>query len=278
MISNRVERRKPYATEEEVLVTRNDSVRRAADVTKDSVRHAAEVAAPYVSTARENAVLYGRQAGVYGRQAGVLARQQYDARLAAKVNDARAQARAALPPKAAEVVGQAARRTREGAKVAADYTAPRAAAAIATTRAVAGPAKDEVVVRGAAALQALRGQVTAAEIEKAVRRRLRRERAGRALRGMVVMTLAGGAVFAAVKWWTKQSNPDWLVEPSEPTEVSDRIGPGTTLTVVDTLEDSGSVNGSGPKVDRVDGSPEAEVDPEVEAKQAEADRPEDDDR
>ncbi|MCL2553392.1 MAG: DUF5324 family protein [Actinomycetia bacterium] len=266
-------------------MTRNDSVRRAADVTKDSVRHAAEVAAPYVSTARESAVLYGKQAGVLGKQAGVLgkqagvlARQQYDARLAAKVDDARAQAVAAIPPKAAEVMETAARRTRKGAKAAADYTAPRAAAAVATTRAKAGPAKDEVVVRGAAALQALRGQVTPAEIDKLVRRRLRRERAGKAMRGMLVMTLAGGAVFAAAKWWSKQSNPDWLVEPSEPTEVSDRIGPGTTLTVVDTPEETGSVNGSGPKVDRVDGSPDADLDAEVEAKQADADRPEDDER
>ncbi|SEN43972.1 hypothetical protein SAMN05216267_1005124 [Actinacidiphila rubida] len=258
-------------------MTRNDSVRRATDVTKDSVRHAAEVAAPYVATARENAVLYGRQAGVYGRQAGVLARQQYDARLAARVDQARAQALAAVPPKATEAVETAARRTRDGAKAAADYTAPRAAAAVAQTRAVAGPAKDEVVVRGAAALQALRGQVTAADIDRLVRRRIRRQKAGRAMRGMLVMTLAGGAVFAAAKWWSKQANPDWLVEPSEPTEVSDRVERGTTLTVVDTLEETGSVNGSGPKVDRVDGSPDAGLDAEVEAKQAEADRKDDED-
>ena len=259
-------------------MTRIDSVRHAADVTKDSVRHAAEVAAPYATTAKQSAVVYGKQAGVYGRQAGVLAKQQYDARLAAKVNQARDQAMAAVPPKAAAAMENAARRTREGAKAAAEYTAPRAAAAVATTRAVAGPAKDEVVVRGAAALQALRGQVTAADIDRLVRRRLRREKAGRAMRGMLVMVLASGAAFAAVKWWNKQSSPDWLVEPSEPTEVSDRIGPGTTLTVVDTLEDGQSVNGSGPKVDRVDGSPDAGLDPEVEAKQADADRPEDDER
>jgi hypothetical protein len=278
MISNRVERRKPYATEEEVPVTRIDSVRHAADVTKDSVRHAAEVAAPYASTARQNAVVYSRQAGVYGRQAGALARQQYDALLADKVDQARAQAMAAVPPKAAAAMETAARRTRAGTRAAALYAAPRAVAAIATTRAVAGPAKDEVVVRGSAALHALRGHVTAADIDRLVRRRLRREKAGRAMRGMLVMTLAGGAVFAAVKWWSKQSSPDWLVEPSEATEVSDRVGKGTTLTVVDTLDDSSSANGSGPKVDRVDGSPDASLDPEVEAKRTEADRPEDDER
>jgi hypothetical protein len=99
MISNRVERRKPYGTEEEVPVTRIDTVRHAADMTKDSVRHAAEVAAPYASTAKDGAVHYGRQAGGYGRQAGAKAKQGYDARLAPRVGQAREQALAAVPPR-----------------------------------------------------------------------------------------------------------------------------------------------------------------------------------
>ena len=52
------------------------------------------------------------------------------------------------------------------------------------------------------------------------------------------------ATFAAWKWWDKQANPDWLVEPPAPTEVSE----GSSLT---------SVDGTG-------------LDPEVEAKEAEA--------
>jgi hypothetical protein len=278
MISNRVERRKPYATEEEVPVTRIDSVRHAADVTKDSVRHAAEVAAPYASTARQSAVYYGRQAGTYGKQAGAVAKEKYDARLAPKIGQAAEQAWAAVPPKTATAVETAARRTRDGAKTAADFTAPKAAAAVGATMAVAVPAREEIVVRGAAALQALRGQVTAAEINRLVRRRVRRQQAGRVMRGMIVAGLAGGAVYAAVKWWSRQSSPDWLVEPSEATEVDDRVGPGSTLKVVDPLDDGRSVNGSGPTVDRVDGSPDAGIDPEVEAKQADADRRDDEDR
>jgi hypothetical protein len=285
MISNRVERRKPYATEEEVPVTRINSVRHATDVTKDSVRHAAEVAAPYASTAMDGAVRYGRQAGVYGRQAGAVAKQQYDAKLADRVEQVmeqvRDQAAAAVPPKAAIVVETAAERTRKGAKAAALYTVPRVGAAVAVTRAVAGPAKEEVVLRGGAALQALRrGQVSAADIDRLVQRRMRRARTGRAFRGMVVIGLAGGAAYAAFKWWSKQSNPDWLLEPSEPTEDADRVamnGSGT-LTVVDPLEETtadeahSSLNGSAPRVERADGRA---VDPEVQAKQADADQPDD---
>lgn len=273
MISNRVERRKQYATEEyateeEVPVTRIDSVRHAADVTKDSVRHAAEVAAPYANTARESAVHYGKQAGCYSRKAGLAAKQHYDTRLAPQVGQARDQVWSAMPPKATNAVETAARRTREGTRAAADYTAPRVGSAVAATRSVAGPAKDEVVVRGAAALQALRGQVTATEIDRLVRRRIRRQKTGRALRDALIAGFAFGAAVAAWKWWSKQSNPDWLVEPPEPTEVGDRAsmnGSGT-LTVVDPLDDHrGSVNGSGPRVDRVDGS---DLDPGVEAKRS----------
>src|SRR5882757_2321163 len=271
MISNRVERRKPYATEEEVPVTRIDSVRHAADITKDSVRHAAEVAAPYAGTAKDGAVHYSRQAGAK-------AKESYDARLADRVEQAREQALAAVPPKAANAVGTAAKRTKKSAKAAADFTAPRIGTAVAVTRATAGPAKDEVVLRGGAALQALRGQVSAADIDRLVRRRVRRQQTGRVFRGMVVAGLVGGAAFATFKWWSKQSNPDWLVEPSEPTEEfesKDRVamnGSGT-LTIVDPVEETlAEESGAKPagSIDQVDGSPGA-LDPEVEAKQADAD-------
>ncbi len=244
-------------------MTRIDSVRHAADVTKDSVRHAAEVAAPYATTMKCNAVLYGRQAGELGRQAGMMARQQYDAKLAERVHQAREQAWAAMPPKAATAVENAARRTVESARAATEYTAPRVGNAVAVTRSVAVPAVDGVVLRGNAALHALRGQVSAAEIDRLVRRRIRRERAGRALRDAVVVSAACGALMAAWKWWNKQNNPEWLVEPPEATEVGDRAamnGSGT-LSVVEPM-DSGT-NGSsarkgttrsGGRVDQVDGS------------------------
>lgn len=277
-------------------MTRIDSVRHATDVTKDSVRHAAEVAAPYANTAKDgvrhaaeaaapyantakdSAVQYGRQAGVYGRQAGTLAKQQYDAKLAARLGQAREQMWAAMPPKAAGAVETAARRTVEGARAAAEYTVPKVGTAVAATRSVAGPARDEVVLRGGAALHALRGQVSAAEIDRLVRRRMRRVKAGRAARDVLIVAAACGAALAALKWWNKQNNPEWLVEPTEPTEVGDRAsmnGSGT-LTVVDPLDDSASRTGSSRRIDKVDGSPGAAgLDPDVEAKQADADRPDD---
>ncbi|WP_329134189.1 DUF5324 family protein [Streptomyces sp. NBC_01476] len=268
-------------------MTRIESVRHAADVTKDSVRHAAEVAAPYASTAKDGAVHYGKQAGALGRQAGAMAKQSYDEKLADRIEhvvvQVREQAAAAVPPKAANAVETAAKRTKKGAKAAAEYTAPRVGTAVAATRAVAGPAKEEVVLRGGAALAALRGSVSAADIDRLVRRRIRRQRTGRAFRGLVIVGLAGGAAYAAFKWWSKQSNPDWLVEPTDATESLDAdhagLGGAGTLTVVDPLEEtladeSGtSLNGSASQVDRVDGHG---LDPEVEAKQADAEKPDED--
>lgn|GEM_PF-1904790 len=237
-------------------MTRIDSVRHAADVTKESVRHAAEVAAPYANTAKDTVVVYGRQAGVYGRQAGTLAKQQYDAKLADRVDQAREQAWAYVPPKAVQAVERAVRRTREGAQTAADYTAPRVGTALATTRSVAVPVSNEVVARGSAAVQALRGNVTAAEIDRLVRRKLFRRRAGKVALDAVFLAVAAGVGLAVWKWWSDQNNPEWLVEPSEATEVGERgtVSGSATLTVVDPLDEGGSLNGSSAKVDRVDGS------------------------
>lgn len=226
-------------------MTRIDSVRRAADRTKDSVRYAAEAVAPYAGTAKDGAVHYAQQAGV-------AARNQYDAHLAPRVDHALDH----VPPKVERAVETAARRAREGARQAADYTAPRVGQAVEATMAVAIPARDEAVVRGAAAMAALRNPVTASDIEGLVRRRNRRARTGRAARKVAVLGLLGGAGFAAWKWWTKQTNPDWLVEPAPPTDLAERSGTG----------------GEGTRpLHSVDGSPVDEsTDPEVKAKQDEA--------
>ena len=124
--------------------------------------------------------------GDHAQQAGALARATYDAKLAAQVRQAREQAWAAVPPKTAVAVENAARRTRQTARTAADYTVPRVGSAVAATRAVAVPVTNEALLRGAAAIHALRGQVTAAEIDRLVRKRVRRERTGRAFRGVLL--------------------------------------------------------------------------------------------
>ncbi len=203
-------------------MTRKDSVRAATSTAKDSVRHAVEVVAPYAGTAKDGAVHYAHEARTRlapkVAEAAHQARVQYDAHLQPRIEHARG----ALPPKI-------------------DHAAVRA-------RALAEPVRDEALSRGSAALAALRGQVSAEDVDKLTRRRNRRCRVGRVAKRLVVLgVLAGGAV-AAWKWWDRQANPDWLVEPPEATEPADRA-----------------------PLSAVDGSAPAGLDPEVQAKQDRAD-------
>ncbi|MFD9790897.1 DUF5324 family protein [Streptomyces sp. NPDC059070] len=224
-------------------MTRMDSVRAATGSAKDSVRHAADVVAPYADSAKSHAAEYAHEARVRlapkvsraAQQARCQAQLQYDALVAPHV-----------PPRVEEVARQTAARSRRAARQAADYTAPRVSQAVAAAQ----PVREEAMARSTAALAALRGQVSPHQIEKLARKQERRARAGRLAKGLLVFgVLAGGAV-AAWKWWDKQANPDWLVEPPAPTEVPDG----------DLAER--------PPLSSVDGS-RSGLDPEVEAKEAE---------
>ncbi|GAA3989843.1 DUF5324 family protein [Streptomyces sp. NBC_01352] len=227
-------------------MTRIDSVRAATGSAKDSVLHAAEVVAPYADTAKDRAAHYAHEARVRlapkVSQAADQARVQYDAHLAPRLESARSQALAHVPPKVDQAAHEAATRTRMAAKQAADYSRPRIEQAVA----VAGPVRDEAAARSVAAVAALRGQVSPKEIQKLVRKHERRARAGRLAKALAVAGLVAGGAFAAWKWWDKQANPDWLVEPPAATEVPE----SSHLT-------------------SVDGSGQAVLDPEVQAKQAE---------
>jgi hypothetical protein len=222
-------------------VTRIDSVRAATGSAKDSVLHAAEVVAPYADTAKDRAAHYAQEARVRlapkVSQAACQARHQYGAYVAPRLD----QARTHVPPKVDAAAQEAAVRTRLAARQAAEYSRPRIEQAVAA----AGPVRDEAAARGAAALAALRGQVTAKEIQKLTRKHQRRAKAGRAAKVVLVAGIVVGGAFAAWKWWDKQANPDWLVEPPEATEVPE----------------------SG-RLTSVDGTGEAILDPEVQAKQA----------
>ncbi|MER5431041.1 DUF5324 family protein [Streptomyces sp. NPDC002588] len=231
-------------------MTRIDSVRAATGSAKDSVLHAAEVVAPYADTAKERAALYAQEARVRLAPkvslAAEQARTQFDTRVAPRLE----QARTHVPPKVDHAAQEAAARTllaarqaAEYSRQAAEYSRPKIEQAVAA----AGPVKDEAAARGVAALAALRGQVTPKEIERLVRRHRRRARAGKVGKTLVILAAAAGGAFAAWKWWDKQTNPDWLVEPPAATEVP---APGG-LTSVD-----GSTDPSA-------------LDPEVQAKQAE---------
>ncbi|MEU9730963.1 DUF5324 family protein [Streptomyces sp. NPDC048002] len=220
-------------------MTRKDSVRAAAGSAKDSVRHAADVVAPYAGTAKDTAAHYAHEARArlapMVSQAAEQARVQYDAHVVPRLE----QARTHVPPKVDQAAHEAALRTRIAARQAADYSLPKLEQAVAA----AGPVKDEAAMRGAAALVALGGHVSADDIRRLARKHERRRRAGRFAKTVLVVGALAGAAFAAWKWWDKQANPDWLVEPPAATEVPE----SGRLTSVD-----GTV-----------------LDPEVEAKQAE---------
>ncbi|WP_046507071.1 DUF5324 family protein [Streptomyces odonnellii] len=208
-------------------MTRMDSVRAATGSAKESVQHAAEAVAPYAGTAKEQAALYAHEARVRlaptMTKAAQQARTQYGAHVAPRV-----------PPKVDVAAHRAAQRTRQAARQAADYTVPKVGQAVA----VAQPMAGQAAARSAAALAALRGQVTADEIKKLARKHERRARAARIAKGLAVLGVLAGAAFAAWKWWDKQANPDWLVEPPAATEVSER-GPMTNTGgshVVDPLD------------------------------------------
>jgi hypothetical protein len=223
-------------------VTRIDSVRAATGSAKDSVLHAAEVVAPYADTAKDMAAHFAQEARVRlaprVSQAAEQARVQYGAYLAPRL----VQARTHVPPGWDQAAQDAAAYTRRAARQAAEYSRPRIEQAVAA----AGPAREEAAARSAAALAALRGQVSPQQIQKLVRRQERRDRACRVVKGLAVAGALAGCAFAAWKWWDKQANPDWLVEPPAATEVSQ----GDRLT---------SVDGSGPNA----------LDPDLQAKQAE---------
>ncbi|MET8855750.1 DUF5324 family protein [Streptomyces sp. NPDC004579] len=232
-------------------MTRIDSVRAATGSAKDSVLHAAEVVAPYADTAKDRASYYATEARVRlapkVSQAAEQARVQYDAHLAPRLE----QARTHVPPKVDQVAQEAAIRTRRAARQAADYSKPKIEQAVAATQ----PVRDEAAARGVAAIAALRGQVTPQEIQKLLRKHDRRARAGRLVKTLAVLGLLAGGAFAAWKWWDKQANPDWLVEPPAATEVPE-----------------------GGHLSAVDGSGQSDLDPEVQVKEAEEKAAERDDR
>ncbi|GGV49931.1 hypothetical protein GCM10010277_44330 [Streptomyces longisporoflavus] len=238
-------------------MTRIDSVRAATGSARDSVRHAAEAVAPYAGTAKEQAVLYAHESRARlapkVSQAAEQARAQYGAHVGPRIE----QARAHVPPKVDHAAHEAAVRTRkaaaqarEAARQAADYSKPRIESAVAAAQ----PVRDEAAARGSAALSALRGEVSPKEIRRLARKHNRRARAGRVAKGLIVLGIVTGGAIAAWKWWDKQANPDWLVEPPAATEVPD----------------------SAPLAS-VDGTGQASLDPEVQAKQAETEASERDD-
>ncbi|MER6477362.1 DUF5324 family protein [Streptomyces filamentosus] len=228
-------------------MSRMDSVRAATDSAKESVLHAADVVAPYAGTAKDQAAHYAHEARVRlapkvsgaARQARAQARAQYAAYVAPHV-----------PPGVDEAAHRAAVRTRSVAHQVADYTVPRVEHAVAAT----GPVLGEAGSRSTAAWAALRGQVTPDDVRKIVRKQERRARAGRLVKVLALTGVLVGGAFAAWKWWDRQANPDWLVEPPAPTDGDESSGTPFASEVLTSAED-----GAGTVV-----SAESGVDVEVE--------------
>ncbi|MBF9068190.1 DUF5324 family protein [Streptacidiphilus fuscans] len=230
-------------------MSRIDAAREAASRTREQLT-------PYAVSAKDTAAQYADEAR--HRLAPVIGSAVEHARLAAQgtvqgqVVPLWEQARANVPAPvvdAGNTVGKAAGRARAAARqaraVALDQILPAAQTAV-----------HEVHDRSAAALPVVRGEVSLAEIEALTAAHARANaRRGRWLRrGITLLALgamAGGGL-AAWKWYQKQSNPDWLVEP-----------PTTPIP----LRETGPQPGGSSASSTVDGS--LPLDPEVAAKEAE---------
>ncbi|MFF7637180.1 DUF5324 family protein [Kitasatospora sp. NPDC008050] len=243
-------------------MTRLDTARETAGKTMDSL-------APYAATAKDTAAHYADearqrlgpaldalgprveaaacQARTGTRQAAHSAahsaRSGYSRHLAPHVG----QAFTALPPRAQENTLRAVHRAQEAALAAkhsadraGDYaratTLPKLAGALDEARSAAGPALHEAQSRGAAALIALQGQVSPAEISKLAAKNARKARCNALATSLAVagaVAVGGGVLIWA--WWHKRSEPEWLVEPPEVQGPPTSVHPGTA-----------PLNGSGP--------------------------------
>ncbi|WP_419996564.1 DUF5324 family protein [Streptomyces boninensis] len=219
---------------------RIDSVRTATGTAKESVKHTAETCADLAHHAKER---YGPRVADMAHDA----KHRYDTHVGPHVTKNARKIRSALPEEVDRRAAMAALKTRR----AAVRAVPKVTAAAAATKAVAGPLSREAVGRSRAAVAGLRGEVSAEDVRRIAKKRHRAEVAGKTAKGAAGAAAVAGAGYAAYKWWDRQMNPDWLVEPPEATEVHD---------------DTEYMN----REARVDMAESSELDPEVQAKQAEA--------
>lgn len=198
-------------------MTLTDTARETATRTMDTATHLADEARQRLGPALD---ALGPKAG----QAARALRVQYGKHLAPQVG----QAFASLPPEAQQNVLKSLHRAQEAALAArlsaeraADQArttvAPRVLQAVEEARAAVVPVAQEAQSRGSAALTALQGRVSSAEISRLAARNARRERRCRGwttgLTVAGVVAIGGGLV--AWQWWRRHSNPEWLVEPPQ---------------------------------------------------------------
>ncbi|MFE6054656.1 DUF5324 family protein [Kitasatospora sp. NPDC056446] len=216
----------------------SDSARETATRTRDT-------AAQFADGAKQRLGPTLDTLGPKAAQAAHNLRVQYDRHLAPQF----VQAFASLPPEAQQNALRALHRTQEAALAArlsatraADQArttvAPRVAQAVGDARAAVTPVAHEAQARGAAALTALQGNVSSAEISELAARNARRDRCGGWSTGLAVAgLLAIGSGIVAWQWWRRHSNPEWLVEPPAAQEPRPTGAHAATAPV----------NGSGPE-------------------------------
>ncbi|WP_405005477.1 DUF5324 family protein [Kitasatospora purpeofusca] len=216
-----------------------------------------------LDSARETAGNFADNARQQASQAAHTARVQYDRHIAPQVGHAFA----SLPPEAQQNALKALHRAQEKALAArlsaaraADQArstvAPKVAQAVEEARAAVVPVAQEAQMRGAAALTAMRGNVTSAEIGDLAARNARRSCRGGWATGLAVAgVVAIGSGLVAWQWWRHRSNPEWLVE-SPPAASAGPVGAHASGTGGSTVNGSADTpTGAAPLEDRPGAGP-----------------------
>ncbi|GAA5005797.1 hypothetical protein GCM10025734_45270 [Kitasatospora paranensis] len=136
------------------------------------------------------------------------------------------------------------------------------------------PTAQEAQVRGAAALTALQGHVTAAEISEIAAKNIKKENRNGWATGLAVAgTVAIGAGVFAWQWWRRQNNPEWLVEPPMPADTAPGGVGGTVPQGGGATASTAPVNGSTPRDPGADGSASTAAAPDAAPSKPDTDRP-----
>ncbi len=246
-------------------MSRTDTARETAGRAKDAV-------APYAVSAKEAALHYaegakqalgpklealgpkaataGAQARAGAGQAAQAARVQYAKHVAPHLEHAFS----SLPPETQKAALRAAHRAQEAAlaaKLSAGQAAgqakatvlPKVAETFQAAKDSVTPLAQEAQTRGAAAVTALQGNVSAAEIGAlAAKNAKKQHRNGWATGLAVAGTLAVGTGVLAWQWYRKQNNPEWLTEPPAPA-APEPVAPAAPVAPSDASPAPGSAVG-----------------------------------
>ncbi|MGW4807757.1 DUF5324 family protein [Kitasatospora sp. NPDC004272] len=232
-------------------MSRTDTARETAGRAKDAVApyavSAKEAALHYAEEARQalgprlealgpKAAAAGAQAKAGAGQAAQVARVQYVKHLAPHLEHAFT----SLPPETQKAALRAVHRAQEAAlaaKLSAGQAAgqaratvvPKVAETFQAAKDTVTPIAQEAQNRGAAAVTALHGNVSAAEIGAlAAKNAKKQHRNGWATGLAVAGTLAVGTGVLAWQWYRKQNNPEWLTEPPAPVTPPDAVPAGAS--------------------------------------------------